>query len=282
MLDLPTRQLSPLRSRRLRRAPAALIAGLAVVLGAPMLIGSTPPPRNQVLADVAMPAPTSAPPAAAQAPADVAGLISRPDPAGEDSSPSRRFPPPPETLTGYVWPIWNASLTLPFGPTRWGSRVVDGEPFHDGIDLATHCRDRIVAAHDGVVLAAGRRYDDFMGWVGDLTAYKQRLDEKQLWASLPIVVVIDDGNGYRSMYAHFRRVVVAPGDVVAAGDLIGYEGATGRATGCHLHYGLFSPDEVATFGLNAEAAANMLLPTELAARINPLLVLPPLEDALIH
>jgi murein DD-endopeptidase MepM/ murein hydrolase activator NlpD len=206
----------------------------------------------------------------------------RPDPAGEASSPSRRLAPPPASLAGYEWPIRKARLTLPFGPSAWGSRIVDGEKFHDGIDVASFCGDRITAAHGGIVLAAGRRYDEFTGWVGDLTAYTERLEAEHLWVTLPIVVVIDDGNGYRSIYAHFRKVVVAPGSAVEAGDLLGYEGATGRASGCHLHYGLFSPDEVATIGLEPEAAEHMLLPPELLARIDPLLVLPPMEDAGIH
>ena len=65
------------------------------------------------------------------------------------------------------------------------------ERFHDGIDLATFCGDKVFAAHDGVVLAAGRRYDDHMGWIGDLSKYKARLDAKKLWGTLPIVVVIE-------------------------------------------------------------------------------------------
>ena len=110
-------------------------------------------------------------------------------------------PPPLASLTGYRWPLPNGRITLPFGPSRWGSRVVAGVPFHDGLDLATFCGDRIVAAHDGIVLAAGRRYDAQMGWIGDLQPYLDRLEAKGLWWTLPIVIVIDDGNGYRSMYA---------------------------------------------------------------------------------
>ncbi|HXG40596.1 MAG TPA: M23 family metallopeptidase, partial [Candidatus Limnocylindrales bacterium] len=159
------------------------------------------------------------------------------------------IPAAPEGLTGYVWPLPKGRLTLPYGPTRWGSRLVDGEPFHDGIDLATFCGDRIVAAHGGRVLAAGRRYDAYIGWRGDLGPYHRRLDEKRLWWTLPIVVVVDDRNGYRSVYAHFSRVVVEPGQWVEAGELLGYEGATGRASGCHLHYTLFSPLEEATIGV---------------------------------
>ena len=182
--------------------------------------------------------------------------------------------PPLDGLTGYRWPLHRGRLTLPFGPTPWGSRIVDGEPFHDGIDLATICGDRIVAAHDGIVLAAGRHYDDAMGWLGDLTAYYRRLDAKQLWSTLPIVVVIDDGNGYRSIYAHFGKIVVKPGQRVAAGDLIGFEGRTGRASGCHLHYGLYSPYERAAFAIDPTVVKHMKVPRDEIARVDPLLVLP--------
>ena len=183
--------------------------------------------------------------------------------------------PPVESLTGYRWPVRKVRLTLPFGPTVWGSRLVDGESFHDGVDLATFCGDRITAAHDGVVLAAGRRYDRVMGWIGDLDPYLRRLDTKNLWMTLPIVVVTDDGNGYRSMYAHFSRIVVKQGQRVKAGQLLGYEGMTGRASGCHVHYGLFSPLETATVRIRPDVVKRMKLPKREIARIDPLLVLPP-------
>ena len=180
----------------------------------------------------------------------------------------------PDELTGYVSPLPRGRITLPFGPTPWGGSLVDGQVFHDGVDLATVCGDRIVAAHTGTVLAASRHFDAFIGWRGDLSAYEARLDAKHLWWTLPIVVVIDDGNGYRSLYAHFWKTVVTPGQVVKAGQLIGYEGATGRATGCHLHYGLFNPREPASFGIDPAVAKRMKLPLEQTARVDPLLVLP--------
>ena len=183
--------------------------------------------------------------------------------------------PPPETLTGYRWPIAHPRLTLPFGPTPWGTRVVDGQLFHDGIDLATFCGDRIMAAHDGVVLAASRRFDDQMGWVGDLGPYYRRLDAKKLWTTLPIVVVIDDGNGYRSVYAHFSKVTVSVGDRVRAGQQIGFEGMTGRASGCHLHYDLFSPFEADRFAMDLGVVRRMKVPSAEIARVDPMLVLPP-------
>ena len=184
-------------------------------------------------------------------------------------------PPPPSSLTGYRWPIPKPRITQPFGATPWGDWVVDGVPLHDGIDMATFCGDKVRAAHDGTVLAAGRHFDDHLGWVGDLSAYYARLDKKKLWTTLPIVVVIDDGNGYRSVYAHFGKIVVKKGQTVKVGTLLGYEGRTGHATGCHLHYGLFSPLQQATFTLDPAAARRMKLPAAEVARIDPRLVLPP-------
>ena len=93
--------------------------------------------------------------------------------------------------------------------------------------------------------------------------------------TLPIMVVIDDGNGYRSMYAHFGRIVVRKGDTVKAGDLLGFEGMTGRASGCHLHYGLYSPEDPGVFRIRPDVVKRMKLPKAQIARIDPLLVLPP-------
>jgi murein DD-endopeptidase MepM/ murein hydrolase activator NlpD len=182
--------------------------------------------------------------------------------------------PPVSELSGYRWPLPKGRLTQDYGPTTFASRVVNGQPFHDGIDLATFCGDRIVAAHDGVVLAASRHFDDVIGWVGSLDRYYKRLAAQKLWMTLPIVVVIDDENGYRSMYAHFHDVTVKPGQHVQAGDLIGHEGATGHASGCHVHYGLFSPFETNLFGVRADIIRRMKVPKHEIARIDPLLVLP--------
>lgn len=233
------------------------IGSVGAVAGA--VATGTPTPEPVLVAAAATPVPTpDATPRAVQAPREL------PDPT----------PAPVMSLREYVWPLPRGRLTLPFGPTSWGSRIVDGEKFHDGIDLATFCGDRIVAAHDGRVLTAGRHFDAYMGWVGDLQPYLDRLEKKKLYPTLPIVVVIDDGNGYRSIYAHFNKVVVKAGQEVKAGDFLGYEGATGRASGCHLHYGLFSPYETATFLIDPDVVDRMKLPDREIARIDPLLVLP--------
>jgi murein DD-endopeptidase MepM/ murein hydrolase activator NlpD len=200
--------------------------------------------------------------------------LARQSAAGPDPAGSTPDAPWPSTLHGYQWPLPRGRLTQPFGPTVVASRVVGGEPFHDGIDLATFCGDRVVAAHDGVVLAAGRRFDQFIGYDGSLARYFERIERRKLWMTLPIVVVIDDGNGYRSLYAHFSRVTVKPGRHVRAGQLLGFEGATGNASGCHVHYGLFSPLEIDRIAIRRDLVRRWKLPATEIARIDPLSVLP--------
>lgn len=277
--DRERRSIVGMTPRRLATLAIAATIAAAVIVGIASLgPGGSITPVGEVQGATG----TGASPSVAAVPSQGAGrarpsqaLIVRGLAALPTPKPTPRpTPAPVQTLTGYQWPLPNGRLTLPFGPTPWGSRLVDGERFHDGLDLATFCGDRVVAAHAGTVLAAGRRYDAQMGWIGDLTPYLARLDEKGLYGTLPIVVVIDDGNGYRSIYAHFGKVVVKPGQVVRAGKLLGYEGATGRASGCHLHYGLFSPLETATIAIDPQVVKRMKVPGLERARVDPLLVLP--------
>jgi murein DD-endopeptidase MepM/ murein hydrolase activator NlpD len=113
----------------------------------------------------------------------------------------------------FAWPERGDFLvTQEFGSTPFNHN-------HTGIDLSYHtprCGGPIYAAGDGVVLADARpniRYGDTA--IGVVVGHSQRL---QTW------------------YWHLSREIVVPGQAVSAGDLIGYEGATGYATGCHLHF----------------------------------------------
>lgn len=204
-------------------------------------------------------------------PAAPAGPVGGAVPADADG---RLVLPDPDLLSGYVWPLPHGRVTLPFGPTPWGTLVVDGRLFHDGLDIATFCGDRVVAAHDGTVLAAGQHFDEQIGWIGDLRPYFARLDKYRAWGTLANVVIISDGDGYRSIYAHFASVTVHVGQHVTAGQLIGYEGQSGYASGCHVHFGLFSPLETARFGLRPDIVKRVQLPAFEIARIDPLRALP--------
>ncbi|HEX9043595.1 MAG TPA: M23 family metallopeptidase [Candidatus Limnocylindrales bacterium] len=251
---------------------AAALVGAILVFVAVLAMGSGGPASPAVPVSVA---------GGASAPAAASPPAAAPDGSPAGSTPTvPALAPDPRTLTGYRWPLTKGRLTTDYGPTDGGTWVVDGARFHDGIDLASFCGDRVGAAHDGVVLAAGRVFDAYLGWIGDLGPYEARLDAKHLWLDLPITVVIDDGDGYRTIYAHLSEATVKPGEAVHAGQLVGREGRTGHATGCHLHFGLFSPLETATFELRRDVARRWLLPDREIARIDPTLVLPPRPKAI--
>lgn len=86
--------------------------------------------------------------------------------------------------------------------------------YHKGVDIANRAAPNILAADAGRVLVAG--------WP-DGSGYGNR-------------VVIDHGNGYKTLYAHMSRIFVVPGQTVARGAAIGQMGSTGRSTGTHLHF----------------------------------------------
>lgn len=169
-------------------------------------------------------------------------------PTAEPTVPStdkveRRRSVGPKQLTGYGWPLKRGWITSKFGPRDFGNFVViDGVPHHDGLDLATQCGDEVYATHDGRVLANDRTYDKYIGYQGKPEAIYERLQRLGRVNALAIAVVIDDGNGYRSLYMHLKEATVEPGQYVRRGDQIGIEGETGAATGCHIHYALIRMD----------------------------------------
>ena len=260
----------------------ALFALVVVAIG-PAPSASTPPQTTSpasgaaIVAGAAPGSPSGSPSGSASS----VGSSGAPStPSTSQAGASAAAITPPGQLTGYVWPLAGANITLPFEATHWGEFMVGGQLFHDGVDMTTWCGDRIVAAHDSVVLAAGRHFDDYMGWQGSLADYYARLDSKRLWNYLPIVVVADDGNGYRSVYAHMSVLTVKVGQHLKAGQLLGYEGMTGNATGCHLHYGLFNPNEPSAFALDPGVSTRMRLPGSETARVDPLMVLPYRNDVI--
>jgi murein DD-endopeptidase MepM/ murein hydrolase activator NlpD len=178
----------------------------------------------------------------------------------------------PEGLTGYRWPLQGGRISSFFEDRTDGFVVIDGRRVHDGLDIATYCGDDVIAAHAGTVLEAGRHFDRQIGYSLPPDAFYARLARRQQLGQLPIVVVIDDGNGYRSLYAHLEGVTVHPGKHVRAGQVIGYEGATGSATGCHLHYGMVRMDG-AWLPVARELVRKERYPTMVRERIDPLRVL---------
>ena len=102
----------------------------------------------------------------------------------------------------FVWPTASHSLV---GNDFWSG--------HMGVDLATVTGGPIYAADGGTVIYAGA----ISGGYG-------------------IMVMIDHGTGYQTLYAHLSGVAVSCGQGVSQGQLIGYGGSTGNSTGPHLHF----------------------------------------------
>ncbi|HEV8470674.1 MAG TPA: peptidoglycan DD-metalloendopeptidase family protein [Candidatus Limnocylindria bacterium] len=110
-----------------------------------------------------------------------------------------------------MWPL-TGPITSPFGP-RWGG-------FHNGIDIAAPMYTPIRAASLGKVVTVGRPYIAY----GDTA----------------VVVIIAHGDNFSTLYGHLadgaRWPIVSVGQIVSAGQIIGYVGMTGFTTGPHLHF----------------------------------------------
>lgn len=117
---------------------------------------------------------------------------------------------PEQTVnTGFVKPVEGITTSL-FGHRRF----FNGKPRspHSGLDIAAASGTPIAAAGNGVVTLADELY--FNG----------------------NTLFIDHGRGLITMYCHMSKLEVAEGDRVEKGQTIGLVGATGRATGPHLHW----------------------------------------------
>ena len=118
-------------------------------------------------------------------------------------------------------PTGNLQWPLPVAGTitsQFGHRVdpLTGEvSSHTGTDIACAEGTPILAAADGIVTVA----NGLDSWGGSYGYYIQ----------------IDHGGGLETLYAHCSSICVTTGQQVQAGQVIGYVGHTGRATGSHLH-----------------------------------------------
>lgn len=86
--------------------------------------------------------------------------------------------------------------------------------YHSGIDMAAPAGSKILAAYDGVVVAADYNW------------------------SMGNYIMISHGDGLYTIYMHASKLFVKKDDIVARGDHIAAVGTTGRSTGNHLHFGV--------------------------------------------
>ena len=113
---------------------------------------------------------------------------------------------------GWLVPCNYTSITSPFGYRV--SPTTGASTYHQGVDLDTGTGWTVVASRAGRVTVAG--YGSAAG----------------------NYVKIDHQDGFSSIYMHLSSYCVSSGQLVSAGQTIGYTGSTGVSTGDHLHFGI--------------------------------------------
>ncbi len=119
--------------------------------------------------------------------------------------------------TPSIWPVYG---WLSGGYGQRADPFTGEVGFHRGLDISADKGQPVFATADGDVETAS-----YSGDYGNL-------------------VVIDHGFGLRSKYGHLSRFRVKAGDTVKRGDIVGYVGSTGRATGSHLHYEVLANGQI--------------------------------------
>ena len=162
---------------------------------------------------------TSEPPTTAPPPTTVPPTTVPPTTAsGETPAPDPEPTAPPEPSEGEA--VWRSPLTKPsWIVSPYGMRIhpkLGVWRMHEGVDLDGDLGDPIVAARSGVVT-----------W----TAYEENGGGNYIF--------INHGDGYSSTYMHMTHFIVKVGDIVSAGQVVGYMGSTGLSTGVHLHFGIY-------------------------------------------
>ena len=116
--------------------------------------------------------------------------------------------------------LWRSNFVEPVSGKRTGIfgsvRIMNGQARnpHNGEDIGAPMGADVAATNDGIV----------------------RITVDHIFSGKGVFV--DHGLGFYTMYFHLSEVLVKDGDLVTAGQVIGKVGATGRATGPHLHWGV--------------------------------------------
>ncbi len=117
-------------------------------------------------------------------------------------------------------PLWEGKFLKPLNnniSTEFGvKRIMNKEKvsFHKGIDIRGKSGEKVHAINKGRVVLA-----DNLFFGGN-------------------TVILDHGQGIYSIYMHLSKINISKGEIVKQGQIVGLVGATGRATGPHLHFGI--------------------------------------------
>ena len=134
----------------------------------------------------------------------------RPTETTDPDNPDEPTTPVAPSDSYWIMPLpYYVYMSSPFG---YRYDPVDGSySYHSGVDLAVREGTEIYASRSGYVEAASESY--YYGYY----------------------VKLDHEDGFESIYMHMQRYIVSPGEYVTQGQVIGYVGETGWATGPHLH-----------------------------------------------
>ena len=137
----------------------------------------------------------------------------------------------------FIFPVASYSYIS----SRFGERIhpITGElKNHNGMDIAANMGTTVYAADGGRIVLA-----EWYGGYGNC-------------------IMIEHGNGYKTLYGHLSVIGVKNGQTVSQGDVIGQVGSTGNSTGPHLHFevylngGRIDPEQFYS-GLNISADAGV-------------------------
>jgi len=143
---------------------------------------------------------------------DPQGKVVLKDPVNKIIVKGNKYIPEVGSTSSWGWPT-DSGWTMSSGYVWRTNPVTHRRELHGGLDISgTGYGSKIYATNNGTVQEANYHY------------------------SFGNHVIINHNNGYLTLYGHMSRIAVKKGDVVARGQVIGYVGMTGVATGPHVHY----------------------------------------------
>jgi len=155
---------------------------------------------------------------------------------------------PKEGKGSLYWPLEKFSISQGYGWTKYAKAGAYGGSIHNGVDMAAPTGTPIYAPASGVIIGVGN-------------------DGKYAYGKW---IAIQHDNNLITLYGHTSLQKVSEGQRVSPGDLLGYVGATGYATGPHLHFTVYAPD---SFGLRQSSVVSWLK-IPFGAPLNPYDYLP--------
>lgn len=148
------------------------------------------------------------------------------------------------------WPLDAVFITQQFGKSSSAQRLYTSGT-HDGVDFRASIGTPIRASLSGTVLEVN------YGAAQNCQYGK--------W------VLIKHTNGLATLYAHLSDISVQKNTVVVTGQVIGYSGNTGYATGPHLHFGVYFVDAISFRQYTCKSGQRVMIPiAPLNAYLNPL------------